>query len=143
MTTTPNSVITTQNVRSLAAVCTAAKTTYNDLVNALEMKDSSGASAGAANGGFLKRLVANPRATVTATQLQVYRDLGGLGTDLSVIGFLVMPAYTMAQTTAPSPSVFAVSSAAPLRLGPLDKLWVGIGVALAGGVSFDAEVEDF
>lgn len=140
---TGNNIITTQGVRGLYAIATAAKTTYNDLVGAVELLSSATGHAGGANGGLLKRVVANPRATVTASQLQVYRDVGGLGTNLTIVGLLVMPAYTMAQTTAPIPSNFGFSSAAPLRLGPLDKIWVATGVALAGGISFDGEVEDF
>jgi hypothetical protein len=48
----------------------------------------------------------------------------------------------MAQTTAAPVTDFGFSETTPLRLGPGDTLWTGIGVALAGGIVFDAQYED-
>jgi hypothetical protein len=82
-----------------------------------------------------------PRASVGATQLQLFRSPDN-GTTVYLINSALMSAYTMAQTTAAPVTDFGYSESAPLRLGPSDTLWVGIGIALAGGVAFDAQYED-
>lgn len=135
MAVTPNNIITPQAVRTANAVTTAAKTTYSDAVNAVKIVTPG------PNGAVLYGLRAAPRATVTATQLQLYRSPDN-GTTMYLIGSALMAAYTMAQTTAAPVSDFGYSESAPLRLGATDTLWVGAGVALAGGISFDAQYED-
>lgn len=135
MAVTPNNIITPQAVRTANAVTTAAKTTYGDAVNAVKIVTPG------PNGAVLYGLKAAPRATVTATQLQLYRSPDN-GTTMYLIGSALMAAYTMAQTTAAPVSDFGYSESAPLRLGAADTLWVGAGVALAGGISFDAQYED-
>jgi peptidase E len=132
---TANSIITPQAVKSANAVCTAAKTTYNDSTNAVKILTAG------ASGSVLYGLKAVPRATVTATQLQLYRSPDN-GVTLYLIGSALMAAYTMAQTTAAPVTDFGYTEGQPLRLGSIDTLWVAIGVALAGGVSFDAQYED-
>lgn len=126
----------TQSQRVALAVCTAAKTTLSDTVNAVLL-----VTAGA-DGSLVTTLTAIPRATVTATQLQLYVSGDG-GTTLSLVQTALMPAYTLAQTTANNMTDFGFSDYAPLRLGPNDRLYVAIGVALAGGISFRAAVQDF
>jgi hypothetical protein len=135
MSVTPNSIITPQAVKSASCVCTAAKTTYGDAVNAVKLVTPG------PNGAVLYGLKAAPRATVTATQLQLYRSPDN-GTTLYLIGSALMSAYTMAQTTAAPVTDFGFSETTPLRLGPGDTLWTGIGVALAGGIVFDTQYED-
>ena len=125
-----------QAQRVAMAVCTAAKTTMNDAANAVLL-----ATAGA-NGSLVTTLTAIPRATVTATQCQLYVSGDG-GTTLNLVQTMLMPAYTLAQTTANAATDFGFSDYAPLRLGPNDRLYVAIGVALAGGISFRAAVQDF
>lgn len=137
MAVTPNSLVTPQNVRRAAAVCTAAKTTYADATNAVKLADAG------ANGSLVKSVKALPRATVTATQLQLYASPDN-GTTMHLIDSVLMAAYTMAQTTAVPVTDFAlISNDAPLRLGAGDSLWVAIGVALAGGIVFRAGIEDY
>jgi hypothetical protein len=135
MSVTPNSIITPQAVRSASCVCTAAKTTYGDAANAVKLLTPG------PNGAVLYGLKAAPRASVTATQLQLYRSPDG-GATLFLIGSALMAAYAMAQTTAAPVTDFGYSETTPLRLGPADTLWVAIGVALAGGIVFDAQYED-
>jgi hypothetical protein len=135
MAVTANSAITAQGLKTKNCVCTAAKTTYNDAANA-ELLCSAGP-----NGSILYGLSAIPRATVTATQLQLYRSPDG-GVTLNLISTQIMGAYTMAQTTQAPKISFEWTETAPLRLGPGDSLYAGIGVALAGGIVFDATAED-
>ena len=136
MTVTPNSVITAQGIKARSAVCTAAKTTYADATNAVQLL-----VANASNGSVLYGLKAIPRATVTATQLQLFRSPDG-GVTLNLISTALMVAYTMAQTTQVIPTDFGYTETAPLRLAAGDSLYVGIGVASAGGIVFDAQFED-
>ena len=127
----------TQSVKTAQAVCTAAKTTYNDATNAVLLWTAG------ADGSLIKKLSAAPRATVTATQLQLYISKDS-GTTLHLIDSELMAAYTMAQTTAVPETAFGnISESTPLRLGPTERLYVAAGVALAGGIVFAAEGEDF
>jgi len=135
MPVTANSIITPQAVKSASAVCTAAKTTYGDATNAVKILTAG------ASGSVLYGLKAAPRATVTATQLQLYRSPDN-GTTMYLVNSAVMGAYTMAQTTAAPITDFGYTETSPLRLASTDTLWVAIGVALAGGVSFDGQYED-
>jgi hypothetical protein len=135
MAVTPNNIITPQAVKTANAVTTAAKTTYADATNAVKIVTPG------PNGGVLYGLKAIPCATVTATQLQLYRSPDN-GTTMYLINSALMSAYTMAQTTAAPVSDFGYSETVPLRIGPSDTLWVGAGVALVGGISFDAQYED-
>ncbi|WP_374576119.1 hypothetical protein [Phenylobacterium sp.] len=133
MAVTPNSVITPQSIKTANAVCTAAKTTYDDAAAAVLLLTAG------ANGGVLYGLKAVARATVTATKCQLYRYDGA---NYNLIASTVMSAYTMAATSAQAPTDFGFNETAPLRLAPGDALYVAIGVALAGGVVFDAQYEE-
>lgn len=135
MTVTANSIVTPQAVKTANAVCTAAKTTYSDSTNAVKI-----ITAGA-NGSVLYGLKALPRATVTATQLQLYRSPDN-GTTMYLLNSALMAAYTMANTTAAPATDFGYTETNPLRIGSSDTLWVGAAVALVGGISFDAQYED-
>lgn len=135
MPVTANSIITPQAVKSASAICTAAKTTYNDSTNAVKLLTAG------ASGSVLYGLRAVPRATVTATQLQLYRSPDN-GVTMFLVNSALMAAYTMASTTAAPVTDLGYSETAPLRLASTDTLWVGAAVALAGGISFDAQYED-
>lgn len=135
MAVTANSIITAQSLKSANAVCTAAKTTYADSTGAVKI-----ITAGA-QGSVLYSLKAVPRATVTATQLQLYRSPDN-GSTMYLINSALMLAYTMAQTTAAPVTDVGYSETSPLRIAAGDTIWVGAGVALAGGISFDAQYED-
>lgn len=138
MSVTANSVVTPQIVRTATAVCTAAKTTYNDNANAVRL---IGAATNP-NGALVKRLFAIPRSTVGATQLQLYRSPDA-GTTLVLAESALMSAYTMAQTTAAPKTDFGYSDGAPMRLAAGEELWAGIGFSVTGGIAFIAEYEAY
>jgi len=129
-----------QAMRLASAVCTAAKTTYGDGTNAV-LLDTAGA-----NGSEYSHIGAIPRATVTATQLQLY---GYDGTAYWLLGTALMPGYTMAQTTLCPTTMLThidgtqITEANPLRLASGWKLYAGIGVALAGGIVFNTQIKDY
>lgn len=128
-----------QAVRAAACVCTAAKTTLNDGTNAVLL-----CTAGT-NGSLITRLGAYPRATVTATQLQVYIYDGA---NYYLAASALMAAYTMANTTAiPSTAIVDANGNAFTFTNPLDlqsgwSLYAGAAVALAGGIVFQADIRD-
>lgn len=126
-----------QQPKSAGAACTAAKTTYSDTTNAVLLYTAG------VNGAHLVSLRATPRATVTATQLQLFVDVGGAGTNIVMVETQLMAAYTMAQTTQAPSIPFSMSLYSPLILGPSDKVYVGIGVALAGGIEFFGNFMDY
>lgn len=121
--------------RSAQCVATAAKTTYNDATNAVLL-----CTAGE-QGSLVSLLRATPRATVAATQLQLYISIDG-GTTLSLIQTELLAAYTIATNTKNFSVDFGFADAAPLRLGPNERLYAAIGVAVAGGVQFVASLQD-
>jgi len=125
-----------QTTRTAQAVCTAAK-----VIDATQTGTQLLLQAGV-DGTIVTKLQAMPRATVTATQLQLYLSRDG-GTSLSLVGSAAMGAYTLTQTTAAPTTDFGFSAEDPLRLGPDERLYVAIGVALAGGIVFHAEYADF
>jgi hypothetical protein len=126
-----------QSMKTAQAVCTAAKTTYNDTANAVLLWTAG------ADGSLIKRLSAIPRATVTATQLQLYISKDA-GVTLQLIDSELMLAYTMVQTSDVTETKFGnITEDNPLRLAANDRLYVATGVALAGGIVFQAQGEDF
>lgn len=130
-----NKVVTAQGLNTGQAVCTAAKSTYNDAANAVLLYTAG------ANGSVVYSVRALPRATVTATQLQLYRS-SDAGVTLLLFDLALMAAYTMAQTTSTPKNDFGYTETAPLRLEAGERIYAAIGVALAGGIVFDAMGED-
>ena len=126
----------TQTVKTAQAVCTAACTTYGDTANKVLLLTAG------ADGALVKKLIATPRATVTATQLQLYVSKDA-GVTMQFVGSVLMAAYTMAATTAAPSTAFDAAPSAPYRLAAGDRFYVAIGAALAGGIVFHAEYEDF
>jgi hypothetical protein len=135
MAVTQNKAVSAQALKPVSAVTTAAKTTYNDSANAVKL-----ASAGTA-GSILYGLKALARATVTATKLQLYRSPDN-GVTMYLIATVTMAAYTMTSTDNQSATDFGYGETVPLRLAIGDTLWVGQSVALASGISWDAQIED-
>lgn len=134
-----NNIITTQGIRAVNAITTAAKVTHGDATNAVKLCDAG------ANGSILFGLNCMPRlaaaATVTATQLQLFRSPDN-GAALFLIGSALMLAHTMAVTTAVPKTPFEYSETLGLRLPIGNSLWVGAAVALASGIVWDGQVED-
>jgi hypothetical protein len=136
MAVSQNKVVTTQSVKTAVAICTAAKTTLNDATNSVLLLTAG------ADGALVKKITATPRATVTATQLQLYLSKDS-GTTLHLIDSALMAAHTIANTTEAVTTDFGYSATNLLRLAGSDRLYVGAAVALAGGIVFYAEYEDF
>lgn len=134
MTVSPYPVYT-QGVQSAQAVCTAAKTSYNDNVNAVLIFTAG------ANGAVVYAVRAVPRATVAATQCQLFKSPDA-GATMNFVDAATMGAYTMATSTSPTKTDFGYTEAIPLRLGPNQSLYAGTAVALAPGIVFDAQYEN-
>lgn len=116
-----------------SAVCTGAATWADDNpANTVELF-----SAGT-DGAVITRVSAMPRATVSATSLLLWVQKSG-ATLKRLKTSAVMPAQTVNTTTKNTPVMFEFSELNTLRLGPGDKLFAGIAVALAAGVVFSVE----
>jgi len=89
------------------------------------------------NGVRISRLTALARATNTATELQLFVSHDG-GTTKRFIRSVLLPAYTVATTSAQAGQDFGYTDAAPLILGPNDTLYVGISVTNTG-IVFNAQ----
>lgn len=131
----------TQKGRIVCAVATAAKITYNDSVNAVKLCDAG------ADGSLLKGLSAMPAVApttaITATKLMLLASPDN-GTTMFLVASALMAAHTVAHTTATATTYFSdFGENSPLRFQPAWNLWVGIGVAWAGGIVFNGQVEDF
>lgn len=137
MPVTANSIVTPQAIKTASAVPVTANSTYSDTPTNTVLLLTAGL-----NGGRLTRLVAIPRATVTATQLQLYSSTDA-GVTKRLIFTSLMNAYTMAQTTQAPATDFGFSDTFPLLLLASEALYVGIGVSLAGGIAFRAEYGDY
>lgn len=137
MTVTPNSIVTPQSVKAKNAIATAAKTTYNDAASAVKLCDAG------ANGSILYGLTCVPRATTAAiSAVSLFRSPDNGTTLYFIKSVLSTPAYTFATTTVPPVADFGYSETVPLRLASGDSLWVSAATALAGGYSFDGQLED-
>ena len=143
MAITPNSMVLPQLIRTTSTIVTAANTTYSGTAI------PSGVlllSAQGINGSVLRSLKAVPNATVTATQLQLFK---WNGTNLYLVDSQLMGAYTMATTTAVPVTDFGYSDSITRYIGngsATGTTWsyyVGIGVALTAGITFTAEFGDF
>lgn len=137
MAKTPNSLVTPQNVRSPAAIVTGAATALNSATNLVKLCDAG------ANDSLLKGLSAMPRATVTASRLALYISPDN-GTTVYLIESALMAAQTVDNTHEVTPTYFTrINSIAVKRIPAGSSLWVGSAVALASGIVFNGEVEDF
>lgn len=141
MPVTPNKMVYPQGLDVASAVATAAKSTYGDLANAVQVAlPSTGQND---NGLLIKKARAFPRATVAATQCILWLTKKDDANNLNPIPLksVQMAAYTMAGTTAVPETDLGPTVADPIRVGPGDKLWWSIGVALSAGVILALEYE--
>lgn len=136
MAVTPNSIVTPQTPKANAVACTTANTNYSTTPTNTALLVTAGA-----NGARLTKLRAIAAGTVTATQIQEFRDNGTAGVSKAFSNSVLMPAYTMAQTTAAQVADFGYSDANPKILSPNERIYVGIGVT--GSVLFEAEWADY
>jgi hypothetical protein len=135
MAVSQNKVVTAQGLNTGNALCTAAKTDLSVIAGAVKLFTAG------PNGAVLYSAKAEPRVTVTATQLQLYRSRDA-GVTLNLMNLTTMAAYTLAATTSPPITDFLYSEANPLRLAANEEIWAAIGVAFAGGIMFDATGEN-
>lgn len=93
-----------------------------------------------ADGAICTSLRALCRATVTATALRLFMSIDG-GTTKLLIDEKLMGAYTVATTTAQTPVTFVnkLNPDEAIRMPAASILYGAIGVALAGGIVFEAE----
>ena len=127
-----------QTPKTATAVTTAAATVTDDNPSNTVLLLTAGSE-----GAILTRLMAIPRATVTASSLCLWVSSDG-GTTKRLIDSALMSAATVNTTTAVTTTTFSTyTESTPLRLAASDKLYVGNQVALAGGVVFRAEYTDF
>lgn len=132
MPVSPNSLVTPQTPQAAnVALSTTANTTY-----APPTTTTLVLTAGS-NGARLTKLKCVPCATVTATQLQLFRSTDG-GVTKRFTNSVLMSAYTMAQTTQAPQTDFGYSDSAPLILAPNEQIYLAAGV---GGVQINAEAE--
>lgn len=123
-----------QTPKLLTAVCTAASTISSDAATNTVLLATAGA-----DGAILTKVRAIPRATVTATALYLFVSKDS-GTTLRLISSVLMPAHTVASTTAIPVTFFTnISETSPIRLEASDKIYCSAGVALASGIVFTAE----
>jgi len=132
MAVTPNSIITPQTPIGATAVVTTGNATYTDSpTNTVQLLASQ------TNGARIQKITALARATPSATELQLFVS-SDAGTTKRFIKSVVMPAYTVAQTTGQTAIDFGYSDSFPLILSNTESLWVGIGVTNTG-IVFRAE----
>jgi hypothetical protein len=132
MAVTANSLVTPQQPQAAAtALSTSANTNYTAPANTTLV-----VTAGA-NGARLTKLKCVPCATVTSTQIQLFRSADG-GTTKRFTNSVLMSAYTMAQTTQAAQTDFGYSDGSPLILAPNEQVYLAVGV---GSVQINAEAE--
>ena len=133
-----NKVVTPQTPRSSSGVATAANTAYGDSPTNAVVIFTAGA-----NGARVSKISAVARASVGATELQLYRDHDGSGTTKRFVRSKTLAAVTVSQTAGQDPVDFGYSDSAPMILAAGEKLYGAAGVALAAGIVFIVEGADF
>ena len=132
MAVTPNSIVTPQTPKAAGVgLATSANTNYAAPTNTTLVLTAG------SNGARLTKLKAIPCATITATQLQLFRSADS-GTTKRFCNSALMAAYTMAQTTQAPQTDFGFSDVNPLVLGAGEQLYMAVGV---GGVQINVEAE--
>ena len=126
MAVTANSAVLPQAVTGGTAVATTANTTYTDTPTNTVLLVSS-----ATNGQIITKLTALARATVTATELQLFVSPDG-GTTKRFVGSKLMAAYPVAATTAQTPTDFGFTVSDRMELAAGESLYVGISVSNTG-----------
>ena len=126
-----------QTPKTATAVCTDAANLVDSPDNTVELLTAG------ADGAILTRLTAIPRAKVTASSLVLFISKDS-GTTKRLIDSELMPAYTLAATTAiPETHFLNYNERSPMRLEAGDQLYVGTQVTSAAGITFRAEFTDF
>lgn len=127
-----NSLVTPQSPLALTAVVTTANTNYTDTpTNSVQFLQQDAATGVPARGARLTRVTALARATNSATELQLFVS-NAAGTVKRFVKSVLMPAYTVAQTTRQTEADFGFSDLTPLILQAGEQLWLATGVSNTG-----------
>ena len=120
-----------------SAIASTSNSSWTGNPSNVQVLGSAGAS-----GALLTRVVARPRATATANFVQIFHSASG-GTIMTLLDGKTMAADTVSSSDAPAEVAFSASETLPWRLAANDILLVGISLAIADGVSFQAEGAHF
>lgn len=126
-----------QAIKTAQAICTAAKAGDANVTDAVMLYEAGD------GGALITKITANPRATVTATRLAVYRVKPAAPAVAQLIRARTMAAANLSATAHIIETDLGWSDSVPLKCQAGDQIWVAIGVALAAGIVFDAEIEEF
>jgi len=130
-----NALVTPQTPLALTAVVATANTNYTDTpTNAVQFLQADGATGVPARGARLTKVTALARATPTATELQLF-VANAAGSVKRFVKSVLMPAYTVAQTTRQTEADFGFSDTTPLILQAGEQLWLATGVSNTGIVA--------
>lgn len=129
------------------AVVTAAKTSFADLVNAVELlrydiNPAGGPLGGVNGGGLIKRVQATARATFAGGRLFLFSSLDG-GQTIDQRAVALLAAYDTTQATAVTPADFGAAETTPFRVAAGERWWAATAVALAGGIVVQVEGDGF
>lgn len=136
MAVTANSIITPQTPKSGAIGVATANTTLTTSPTNTGTLITAGA-----NGARVTRITATPLETVTANNLQLYRDLVGNGTLKYLFNCQTGGSDTVSGTDGPTTVDFGYSDGNPLILGAGEKVYVATGISKS--YSFIAEWADY
>ena len=128
------------------AVVSAAKTTFADLANAVEILRydivAAGGPLGGAQGGLIKRATGLARATFGGGRLLLFSSLDN-GATIDQRGVAALAAYDTSQSTAVTPADFGATETVPFRVAAGERWWAATAVALAGGIIVQVEGDGF
>jgi len=136
MPATENAFISPQSIQTAYAVTATANTDLDDAPTTVELLMTAGA-----NGARVTRITSIPRATVTATNVQLYLSKDG-GTTKRLLETILVAAHTVAATTEIPAYDWGFSEDNPLLLEAADELYVGQGVS-TGSVVTTAHYGDY
>jgi len=138
MAVTPNSIITPQTLKSSQINLPSGATNSTYMTNPA---NSVLLLTAGVNGGRLTKLQAIPCATVTANQVQMFRDNGTAGASKFFADSALMAAYTMAQNTEAPTTDFGYSDDNPLILQPNERVYMAQGQSAS--INIVAEWADY
>lgn len=137
MAVSANSIITPQIPRSATAVASLGNSTLSDTPTGTVKLMTAGP-----NGARLVKLMATPRGTLSATQIQLFRSSDG-GVTKRLVRTAVIPAFTLSPTAQIATTDLGYSDDGPMILAGGEELHGAISVALPAGVVFEAEWADY
>lgn len=136
MTATANSIITPQTPKSGAVGVTTANTTFTTSPTNTGLLITAGA-----NGARVTRITATPLETVTANNLQLYRDIGTAGVSKYMFANQTGGSDTVSGTDGATTVDFGYSDANPLILQAAERVYVATGITK--NYNFNAEWADY